>query len=72
MPNSSDFSSATRRGFLATTGGVLAGAVTAPRGLAATVPQSDGVSGSHARSTGREVREHGSGSCRNWDWRISR
>ncbi len=41
MPNSSDFSSATRRGFLATTGGVLAGAVTAPRGLAATVPQSD-------------------------------
>src|SRR5438874_9038538 len=41
MPNSSDLSSPTRRGFLATTGGVLAGAVTAPRGLAATVPQSD-------------------------------
>ena len=41
MPNSSDFSSATRRGFLATTGGVLAGAVATPRSLAATVPQPD-------------------------------
>src|SRR5262249_49702050 len=32
--------SSTRRGFLATTGGVLAGAVTAPRGIAAATAQS--------------------------------
>src|SRR3954470_5719385 len=45
MPNSSDFSSPTRRGFLATTGGVLAGAVAAPRNLAVAEPQSDESSG---------------------------
>jgi len=33
--------SATRRGFLTTTGSVIAGAVAAPRAISATVPQSD-------------------------------
>src|SRR5262249_21776281 len=37
MANSSDFS---RRGFLATTGGVIAGAVAAPHSLSAAAPQS--------------------------------
>lgn len=41
MANGPDFSSPTRRGFLATTGGVLAGAVAAPRGMAAVTSQSD-------------------------------
>ena len=41
MANGPDFSSPTRRGFLATTGGVLAGAVAAPRNLSASTPQSD-------------------------------
>lgn len=40
MGNSSDFASSTRRGFLATTGGALAGAVASPRTLAAASPQS--------------------------------
>ncbi len=35
--------SSTRRGFLATTGSVIAGAVAAPRALAAAVPQDDGA-----------------------------
>ena len=42
MANGSDFSSPTRRDFLATTGGVLAGAVTVPRSVAAATPQSEG------------------------------
>lgn len=42
MANGSDFSSPTRRDFLATTGGVLAGAVAAPRSVAAATPQSEG------------------------------
>jgi sugar phosphate isomerase/epimerase len=39
MANGSDFSSPTRRDFLATTGGVLAGAVAAPRSMSAVAPQ---------------------------------
>ena len=42
MANGSNFSSPTRRDFLATTGGVLAGAVAAPRSVAAATPQSEG------------------------------
>ena len=49
MPNGSDFSSPTRRDFLATTGGVLAGAVAAPRSLTAATPQSDESSGASAK-----------------------
>jgi sugar phosphate isomerase/epimerase len=45
MANSSDFS---RRGFLATTGGVIAGAVAAPHSLSAAAPQS-GESNAGAR-----------------------
>lgn len=41
MANGSEFSSPTRRDFLATTGGVLAGAVAAPRSVSAANPQSD-------------------------------
>src|SRR5579884_4079327 len=40
MANSSDPFSPTRRNFLATTGGVIAGAVAAPRTLSASTPQS--------------------------------
>src|SRR5213080_4518056 len=36
----------TRRDFLATTGGVIAGAVTAPRALSAATPQTEGSSNS--------------------------
>jgi len=41
MANSSDPFSPTRRNFLATTGGVLAGAVASPRGMSAAVARSD-------------------------------
>jgi sugar phosphate isomerase/epimerase len=41
MSNSSDPLSPTRRNFLATTGGVLAGAVAAPRSMSAAVAQAD-------------------------------
>jgi sugar phosphate isomerase/epimerase len=51
MANPSDPFSATRRNFLATTGGVIAGAVAAPRSMSAATPQSgDNQSASaHAR-----------------------
>jgi len=41
MSDKFDPLSSTRRGFLATTGGVIAGAVAAPRALSAAVPQSE-------------------------------
>jgi len=41
MPDKFDPLSPTRRGFLATTGSVIAGAVAAPRALSAAVPQSE-------------------------------
>ena len=44
MADKFDPLSSTRRGFLATTGSVIAGAVAAPRALSAAVPQSDGAS----------------------------
>src|SRR6202158_5078481 len=44
MSDKFDPLSSTRRGFLATTGSVIAGAVAAPRALSAAVPQSDGES----------------------------
>ena len=44
MANHSDPSSLGRRNFLATTGGVIAGAVAAPHALAAAAPQSEGTS----------------------------
>ena len=43
MANHSDPSSLGRRNFLATTGGVIAGAVAAPHALAAAAPQSEGT-----------------------------
>jgi sugar phosphate isomerase/epimerase len=44
MPDKFDpLISSTRRGFLATTGSVIAGAVAAPRALATAVPQDDGM-----------------------------
>lgn len=43
MADSSDPLSPTRRGFLTTTGSVIAGAVAAPRALSAAVPQSEGA-----------------------------
>lgn len=49
MANGSEFSSPTRRDFLATTGGVLAGAVAAPRSVAAATPQSDQSGGGSAK-----------------------
>src|SRR5258707_6230494 len=44
MPDKFGPLSPTRRGFLATTGSVIAGAVAAPRALSAAVPQSEGMS----------------------------
>lgn len=44
MSDKFDPLSSTRRGFLATTGSVIAGAVAAPRALAAAVPQDEGMS----------------------------
>ena len=44
MSDKFDSLSSTRRGFLATTGSVIAGAVAAPRALAAAVPQDEGMS----------------------------
>jgi len=44
MADKFDPLSSTRRGFLATTGSVIAGAVAAPRALSAAVPQSEGTS----------------------------
>jgi len=44
MADKFDPPSSTRRGFLATTGSVIAGAVAAPRALSAAVPQSEGTS----------------------------
>src|SRR6266849_10958699 len=49
MPDKFDPLSPTRRGFLATTGSVIAGAVAAPRGLSAAVPQSEAA---HAAAPG--------------------
>jgi sugar phosphate isomerase/epimerase len=49
MGKNSDPLSPTRRNFLATTGGVLAGAVTASRALSAAAPQSEGM---HVSSPG--------------------
>jgi len=49
MPNSSDPLSPTRRDFLATTGGVLAGAVAAPHSLSAAAPQSEDTEKSSPR-----------------------
>ncbi len=43
MGKNSDPLSPTRRNFLATTGGVLAGAVAAPRAMSAATPQSEGT-----------------------------
>ena len=43
MSDHSDPLSPTRRGFLATTGSVIAGAVATPRALSAAVPQSEGT-----------------------------
>ena len=45
MPNPSDPFSPTRRNFLATTGGAIAGAVAAPHALSAAAPQSEAASG---------------------------
>ena len=50
MANGSEFSSPTRRDFLATTGGVLAGAVAAPRSVAAATPQSSDSMEASAKS----------------------
>ena len=44
MPNHSDPPSPARRNFLATTGGVIAGAVAAPKVLSAGTPQGEGTS----------------------------
>jgi sugar phosphate isomerase/epimerase len=49
MSNSDPLSPA-RRNFLATTGGVIAGAVAAPRGMSGAVPQSDAMQSSTSRN----------------------
>src|SRR5579862_3235385 len=49
MANPSDLLSPTRRNFLATTGGALAGAVAAPHSLSAAAPQSGSSESSAAR-----------------------
>jgi sugar phosphate isomerase/epimerase len=50
MSNFSGPLSPTRRNFLATTGGVIAGAVAAPRGVSAATPQSDDSQSSSPRN----------------------
>src|ERR1700688_892009 len=50
MSNSSGPLSPTRRNFLATTGGVIAGAVAAPRGVSASTAQSDESQASTSRN----------------------
>src|SRR5579863_4681236 len=50
MPDKFDPLSSTRRGFLATTGSVIAGAVASPRALSAAVPQADEMPGGAAGS----------------------
>jgi sugar phosphate isomerase/epimerase len=47
--------SSTRRGFLATTGSVIAGAVAAPRGVAAVVPQSGAAMNAAAPGARRKI-----------------
>ena len=55
MGNSSDPLSSTRRNFLATTGGVIAGAVAAPRGLSGATAQADNNAESATSKTRRKT-----------------
>lgn len=54
MPDKFDPLSSTRRGFLATTGSVIAGAVAAPRALSAVAPQAEDMPGG-APSSRRKI-----------------